>query len=109
MDCTEKSGALKLRPKLRVEWQNALHSRSKKLAPEDASWPPRREVGGPSSPKVGQGNLEATVPHLVQSSWGRGGADRESSKTLLKKDNTQHPPKELKVGEQDAYLAQVAA
>lgn len=39
--------------------------------------------------------------------WGWG--DRESSKTLLKKDHTQHPPKELKVGEQDAYLAQVAA
>ena len=36
----------------------------------------------------------------------RGG--RESSKTLLKKDDTQHPPKELKVGKQDAYLAQVA-
>lgn len=34
---------------------------------------------------------------------------RESSKTLLKKDDTQHPPKELKVGQQDAYLAQVAA
>lgn len=37
------------------------------------------------------------------------GEDRESSKTLLKKDDTQHPPKELKVGEQVAYLAQVAA
>lgn len=40
---------------------------------------------------------------------GLGGEDRESSKTLLKKDNTQHPPKELQVGEQDAYLAPVAA
>lgn len=36
------------------------------------------------------------------------GAEK-APKTLLKKDNTQHPPKELKVGQQDAYLAQVAA
>lgn len=41
--------------------------------------------------------------------WGGGRGERESSKTLLKKDNTQHPPKERKVGQQDAYLAQVAA
>lgn len=27
---------------------------------------------GGSGPKVGQGNLEATLPHLVQSSWGGG-------------------------------------
>lgn len=38
-----------------------------------------------------------------------GAGDRESSETLLKKEDPQHPPKELKVGEQDAYLAQVAA
>lgn len=35
------------------------------------------------------------------------GADRESSKTLL--DDTQHPPQELEVGGQGAYLAQVVA
>lgn len=38
-----------------------------------------------------------------------GGADRESSKTLLEKDDTQHPPQELEVGGQGAYLAQVVA
>lgn len=36
------------------------------------------------------------------------GGTEKAPKKLLKKDNTQHPPKELKVGdEQDAYLAQV--
>lgn len=39
---------------------------------------------------------------------GLGGGTEKAPKKLLKKDNTQHPPKELKVGdEQDAYLAQV--
>lgn len=37
---------------------------------------------------------------------GLGGTEK-APKKLLKKDNTQHPPKELKVGERDAYLAQV--
>lgn len=37
----------------------------------------------------------------------RGGRAEKAPKHFLKKDDTQHPLKELKVGEQDAYLAQV--
>lgn len=59
-------------------------------------------------PEIKSKDITAEIQREVAKGamWGGG---RESSKTLLKKDDTQHPPKELKVGEQDAYLAQVAA
>lgn len=62
-------------------------------------------------PEIMSKDITAEIQREVATGvvWGKWGEDRESSKTRLKKDDTQHPPKERKVSQQDAYLAQVAA
>ena len=51
---------------LRMGWQNTLLSGSMKLAPGDAPFLARVGGGGTCSPREGQWDLKATLPHPVQ-------------------------------------------
>lgn len=63
-------------------------------------------------PKIKSKNITAEIQREVATGvvwWEKWGGGQRKLQNTLEKDDTQHPPKELKVGQQDAYLAQVAA